>query len=258
MSSTIDYLDCPYCHSKGTFVSDFYYRTDEEYCFCTNCGSHYNVTLNRDSSGKPVFNTPKHYDFGKIEIKAEIENNTVAVATIDNKAMFDCYNNHIAEPKAFAECFPAFCNEIDNYILARPEKFAREIENYKRGCYHDGSGDKYAVAPWRRASLRILYENESFLYFNTKIEFDDTGMLVSECDYVTDEKICCGTFTVSDGKAVSAFHSFETMPSEEQLKALVNDPNVKNIKIVKDGNVEIIKNTQEFSCNSESSETLPF
>ena len=43
MGSIIDYLDCPNC--KEEMVSDFYYKTGEEYMNCPHCGYHYSAII---------------------------------------------------------------------------------------------------------------------------------------------------------------------------------------------------------------------
>lgn len=47
MGSVIDYIDCPNCGKEA--MSDFYYKTGEEYVNCSHCGYHYSATIkNRD------------------------------------------------------------------------------------------------------------------------------------------------------------------------------------------------------------------
>ncbi len=47
MGSVIDYIECPNCKTEA--MSDFYYKTGEEYINCNNCGYHYSATIiNRD------------------------------------------------------------------------------------------------------------------------------------------------------------------------------------------------------------------
>ena len=48
MGSVIDSIDCPNCSSPDCFV-DFYYKTGEEYNFCSDCGYSKQITIiNRD------------------------------------------------------------------------------------------------------------------------------------------------------------------------------------------------------------------
>ena len=49
MGSVIDYIECPNCKTEA--MSDFYYKTGEEYINCTNCGYHRSATIiNRDKN----------------------------------------------------------------------------------------------------------------------------------------------------------------------------------------------------------------
>ena len=34
MGSVIDYIECPNCKGEDAAVSDYYYKTGEEYIFC--------------------------------------------------------------------------------------------------------------------------------------------------------------------------------------------------------------------------------
>ena len=43
MGSVIDYIECPNC--KLDALTDFYYRTGEEYTFCSNCGYYKTITI---------------------------------------------------------------------------------------------------------------------------------------------------------------------------------------------------------------------
>ena len=47
MGSVIDYIECKNCKQEA--VSDFYYKTGEEYVNCQSCGYHYSASIkNRD------------------------------------------------------------------------------------------------------------------------------------------------------------------------------------------------------------------
>ena len=49
MGSVIDYIECPNCKTEA--MSDFYYKTGEEYINCSNCGYHRSATIiNRDKN----------------------------------------------------------------------------------------------------------------------------------------------------------------------------------------------------------------
>lgn len=239
MGSVISYEKCPYCGAEEQYAVDYYYRSGEMYSFCKCCGSHHEISLKRDENGQYVFNEPKHYDFGKIALKATIGDETIAVTSINSKEDFDIYNKCIGSPKEFEERFPEFCEKITNYVLEKPETFADAIEDYRRGCYRDRSGDRYSVALWHLALRCVVYDDKPFLFTNTKIDFDDTGLLVSECEYVNEEAICFGTFTVEDNG--TAVYPFETEPTEEELQALIDDETVTHINVVKNGENTIVK-----------------
>ena len=49
MGSVIDYIECVNCKTEA--MSDFYYKTGEEYINCNNCGYHRSATIiNRDKN----------------------------------------------------------------------------------------------------------------------------------------------------------------------------------------------------------------
>ena len=49
MGSVIDYIECVNCKTEA--MSDFYYKTGEEYINCSNCGYHRSATIiNRDKN----------------------------------------------------------------------------------------------------------------------------------------------------------------------------------------------------------------
>lgn len=43
MGSIIDTIECPNCSNEA--ISDFYYKTGEEYIHCQHCGYHYSATI---------------------------------------------------------------------------------------------------------------------------------------------------------------------------------------------------------------------
>lgn len=53
MGSVQSTIKCPQC--GGDMFNDYYYKTDEEYWFCTCCGKYESWTLVRDEKGKVVF-----------------------------------------------------------------------------------------------------------------------------------------------------------------------------------------------------------
>lgn len=64
MASVIDYIECKNCKQEA--VSDFYYKTGEEYVNCQSCGYHYSASIkNRDKK----LNELTEVDWDIIEIK---------------------------------------------------------------------------------------------------------------------------------------------------------------------------------------------
>lgn len=53
MGSVQSTIRCPQC--EGPMFTDYYYKTDEEYQFCTCCGKYESWTIVRDEAGKAVF-----------------------------------------------------------------------------------------------------------------------------------------------------------------------------------------------------------
>lgn len=239
MGSVIDYVKCPFCGAEGAYIVDYYYRTDETYCFCSVCGSHHNISLKRTADGNYAFNEPKHYDFAEITLKATLNDEDIAVASMDSEKAFDVYSKSIGNPKAFEDYFSELCKAVTNYILARPEAYAEAIENYKRGCYSDNSGDKYSVALWHKAHLCVMCDDKPLLGANIifpKIDFDDTGVLVSECDYKEDKSICYGTYRMK-----GSLYTFEKEPTDAELQTLIKDTSVTAINVVRNGENIVIK-----------------
>ena len=53
MGSVIDYIDCPRCKQYNC-ISDFYYKTGEEYVNCGDCGYYYSFVIARDKDGNMI------------------------------------------------------------------------------------------------------------------------------------------------------------------------------------------------------------
>jgi len=242
MGSVIDVTKCPRC-GQDTYQTDYYYHTDEEYCFCTSCGTYHNVHLHRDAEHKVITRPNGHFDFGKIKLIARIESNEepLAETVINSREDFDAYNNHIGNPKAFQEQFPELCKTITDFALANPEEYEYAIENYKRGCYDDDSGDEYDVALWKIATFNIVDENnQRFVYTTSMIEWDETGMTVFSPEYITDHKDGYGVFTTVNDDTI-AFCIFDEEPSEKQLNDLIKDDKVLSITVLRDEKIVTIK-----------------
>ena len=48
MGSVLDTIECPVCSSEAS--SDYYYKTGEEYIFCSHCGYKREMRFERDDS----------------------------------------------------------------------------------------------------------------------------------------------------------------------------------------------------------------
>jgi len=74
MGSVIEHIECPNC--KGEAVSDFYYKTGEEYIFCTQCGYQHNFYYERNEDGSYKLkdtNKPQYFN-NLIPVEEEIKN----------------------------------------------------------------------------------------------------------------------------------------------------------------------------------------
>lgn len=49
MGSVLDTIECPVCSSEAS--SDYYYKTGEEYIFCSHCGYKREMRFERDEDG---------------------------------------------------------------------------------------------------------------------------------------------------------------------------------------------------------------
>ena len=76
MGSVIDYIECPNCKGEDAAVSDYYYKTGEEYIFCTECGYQHNFYYERNEDGSYKLEDPtKPADLlNLIPIDEEIKN----------------------------------------------------------------------------------------------------------------------------------------------------------------------------------------
>lgn len=52
MGSVIDSIECPNCQQEA--MSDFYYKTGEQYVHCQNCGYLYSGFYKRGDDGNPI------------------------------------------------------------------------------------------------------------------------------------------------------------------------------------------------------------
>ena len=67
MGSVQDVIKCPKCGHK-TFTRDYYYRSDEEYCFCCTCGYQRNYYFKRDDQHNPIRIIKNKYDLNESNV----------------------------------------------------------------------------------------------------------------------------------------------------------------------------------------------
>lgn len=106
MGSVIDYIECPNC--KQDAVSDYYYKTGEEYINCNSCGYHYSFVIKRDSEGNMIkINESKDLaidnvvreeklfenPYGAYSIK--FDNNARSCGTLETKKNYDEFVSEI-------------------------------------------------------------------------------------------------------------------------------------------------------------------
>ena len=59
MGSVIEYEECPNCKFEESFMTDFYYKTGEEFGLCSKCGCTHSHFIKRDVNGKPLLIDPE-------------------------------------------------------------------------------------------------------------------------------------------------------------------------------------------------------
>ena len=64
MASVLDFIDCPNCGKEA--ISDFYYKTGEEYINCQHCGYHYSAFIKHRNK---ALNTLTEEDWEVKEVK---------------------------------------------------------------------------------------------------------------------------------------------------------------------------------------------
>ena len=64
MASVLDFIDCPNCGKEA--ISDFYYKTGEEYINCQHCGYHYSAFIKHRNK---ALNTLTEEDWEIKEVK---------------------------------------------------------------------------------------------------------------------------------------------------------------------------------------------
>lgn len=222
MGSTIDTVKCPKCGHE-TFTRDYYYRSSEEFCFCSTCGYERNVFLKRDEeTGKYVKEVTQRYDLNKVNIifgqaKHDKDNVKKIVGMYNSKRMtpedtdediFTFINLHL--------CFEPFNKK------QLPEKF-----NMITGTMPN---DRFSI---------FLEENGEYtqlFYINRELKIVDGHLEVHEVPYIKKES---GGFGVVSVKAERGWVSYSI---EEGTVPEITDDVVFASAVI-DGELKILKNS---------------
>ena len=90
MGSVISEMKCPQC--GGGMTIDYYYKTDEEYRFCSSCGKTENWTIIRDANGKAVLKKNGKAKYKHIRHKGY---GCVHIAFMDGVSQISSFSNPI-------------------------------------------------------------------------------------------------------------------------------------------------------------------
>lgn len=86
MGSVNSYINCPNCDSENCFV-DFYYKNNEEYTSCSDCGYYKSFFWKRDEDGKLLRkDETKGYEFDNLVSEMVVVDNPYGSYRI--KSMF--------------------------------------------------------------------------------------------------------------------------------------------------------------------------
>lgn len=148
MGSVQDCVKCPKC-GEYSYVRDYYYKSGEEYCFCSNCGYVHNVELKRDENKNSIRTLEAKYDLSKGNVlyaRAKRDKNeeleiidSLPVSVDDtDENIYDFLNLYQSFYKTFAkelpEKFKSFSDKKDTPWFANI--FLYENGEYKQLWYH--------------------------------------------------------------------------------------------------------------------------
>lgn len=68
MGSVSEYIECPRCKNESCF-SDYYYKSGEEYNFCSDCGYIHNITFKVAEDGKYILDDKGERIVEEVELK---------------------------------------------------------------------------------------------------------------------------------------------------------------------------------------------
>jgi hypothetical protein len=134
MASTYSAVRCKNCGRSA--ISDFYYKTDEEYICCRRCGYNSSKTLKYDSANKKEYlEEVEHKGYGVISIvkkdgtrKILLFNKKVSTEDIDNNKKLLMAENVDTDRSYFV----SFEDGIFTIIFGNPsENYHLSFEDYK-------------------------------------------------------------------------------------------------------------------------------
>ena len=131
MGSVIGYIDCPRC-KQDNCISDFYYKTGEEYVSCGDCGYYYSFVIKRDSEGKMIkIDETKELSVDNVLRKetlidnpygsfiTEFDNGMRSCGTLETKEDYDKFVSEIV----------SFTNQENSIVEATVSRFIDEKIN---------------------------------------------------------------------------------------------------------------------------------
>lgn len=217
MSSVISRSKCPKCKGEDTFVSDYYYRSGEEYCFCKQCGYSHKHFLKRDENHNLVRKMTERFDLRKGEVFfAEVKKTeTKEIVAIESIPML---------VDDTVELIADFINfHLNSKTLPkRFEKFPKKRK--ERGTYNN-----------------IFHKDENGVltqlwYLGYTLKIVDGYLEVYEVEWVEEEKGGFGVVTIKNdnGKCFSTY----SLPKGE-IPTITND--VVFATAIIDGELTVLK-----------------
>ena len=86
MGSVMDFSKCGNCQTEDSLMSDYYYKTGEEYVFCSECGFTHDAFWKRDENGKFASKDPeKGYKFDNFIPETNVIENPFGAYKIESK-----------------------------------------------------------------------------------------------------------------------------------------------------------------------------
>ncbi|MDR7074035.1 hypothetical protein [Fictibacillus barbaricus] len=138
MASTYSAVKCANCGRSA--ISDFYYKTDEEYICCRRCGYHYSKTCKYDSANKKdYFEEVEHKGYGVISMVKKdgtrrmlLFNKKISSEDIENNKKLLLAEN-VDQDKSY---FVSFEEGVFTILFGNPsENYHLTFEEYKENNF---------------------------------------------------------------------------------------------------------------------------